>query len=82
MDAILARGHRLAVCATDDAHFKCNNFFGGWTMIKAESLEPEVLLAALRTGNTYATQGSEIHVRGARPTLISPPRFHPQQFSF
>ena len=61
MDAMLARGHRLSICATDDAHFKCNDFFGGWTMVKADSLEPESLLAALRAGNTYATQGPEIH---------------------
>jgi hypothetical protein len=61
LDAMLARGHRLTACATDDAHFKCNDFFGGWMMVKAESLEPEALLAALRAGHSYATQGPEIH---------------------
>jgi hypothetical protein len=61
MDAMLARGHRLTACATDDAHFKCDDFFGGWMMVKAESLEPEALLAALRAGHAYATQGPEIH---------------------
>ncbi len=61
MDAMLARGHRLNACATDDAHFRCNDFFGGWMMVKAESLEPEALLAALRAGDAYATQGPEIH---------------------
>lgn len=61
LDAMLARGHRLKVLATDDAHFRCNDFFGGWTMVKSESLEPEALLAALRDGHTYATQGPEIH---------------------
>ncbi len=61
MDAMLARGHRLTACATDDAHFKCNDFFGAWMMVKADSLEPEALLAALRAGHSYATQGPEIH---------------------
>jgi hypothetical protein len=61
LDALLARGHRLTACATDDAHFKCNDYFGGWMMVKAESLEPEALLAALRAGRSYATQGPEIH---------------------
>jgi hypothetical protein len=61
LDAMLARGHRLNAIATDDAHFKCNDFFGGWVMVKAESLEPEALLAALRAGNSYATQGPDIH---------------------
>nr|WP_294504688.1 CehA/McbA family metallohydrolase [uncultured Rhodopila sp.] len=61
LDALLARGHRLTACATDDAHFKCNDFFGGWMMVKADSLESEALLAALRDGRSYATQGPEIH---------------------
>jgi hypothetical protein len=58
---MLARGHRLNACATDDAHFRCNDFFGGWMMVKADSLEPEALLAALRAGHSYATQGPDIH---------------------
>lgn len=61
LDALLARGHRLTACATDDAHFKCNDFFGAWMMVKAELLEPEALLAALRAGHSYATRGPEIH---------------------
>lgn len=61
LDALLARGHRLTACATDDAHFKCDDYFGGWMMVKADSLEPEALLAALRAGHSYATQGPEIH---------------------
>ena len=61
LDAMLARGHRLTACATDDAHFRCNDFFGGWMMVKAGSLEPEALLAALRAGHAYATQGPDIH---------------------
>jgi hypothetical protein len=61
LDAMLARGHRLTACATDDAHFKCADFFGGWMMVKAESRDPEALLASLRAGHSYATQGPEIH---------------------
>ena len=60
LDAMLARGHRLAACATDDAHFKCNDFFGGWVMVKAEFLEPEALVAGLRAGHSYSTQGPDI----------------------
>jgi hypothetical protein len=61
MDALLARGRRLAACANDDAHFSCNDYFGGWMMVKAESLDPECLLAALKAGHAYPTQGPEIH---------------------
>jgi len=61
MDTMLTRGHRLTICANDDAHFICNDFFGGWMMVKAESNEPEDLLASLRAGHSYATQGPENH---------------------
>ena len=61
LDALLARGHRLSGCATDDAHFKWNDYFGGWVMVKAASLEPDALVAALKAGNYYSSQGPEIH---------------------
>ncbi len=60
-DALLARGHRLAACATDDAHFKCGDYFGGWVMVKSESLAPEALVAALRAGHNYSSQGPDIY---------------------
>ena len=61
LDALLARGRRLNACATDDAHFKCNDFFGGWVMVKADSLDPEAILAGLKAGRYYSSQGPEIH---------------------
>lgn len=60
MDQLLARGRRLTACATDDAHFHCHDAFGGWVMVKAQSNEPEPILAALKAGHSYATQGPEI----------------------
>lgn len=39
----------------------CNDYFGDWMMVKAPSLEPGALLAALCTGNAYPTQRPEIH---------------------
>lgn len=61
LDALLARGHRLLACATDDAHFQVEDWFGGWVMVRAESLEPEALVAALKAGDYYSSQGPEIH---------------------
>jgi hypothetical protein len=61
LDALLARGRRLNACATDDAHFACNDVFGAWMMVKAEARDPDALLAALKAGHSYATQGPEIH---------------------
>lgn len=60
-DTLLSEGWRLTACATDDAHFKGPDHFGGWVMVKAEANEPEVLLAALREGAFYASTGPELH---------------------
>ena len=61
LDAMLARGRRLLACATDDAHFRYNDFFGGWVMVKADTLAPESLLEALKAGRYYSSQGPQIH---------------------
>lgn len=61
LDALLARGHRLLACATDDAHFQVDDTFGGWVMVRAETLEPEALVAALKAGDYYSTQGPDLH---------------------
>jgi len=60
-DELLARGRRLSACATDDAHFNFDDAFGGWVMVKAPERDPDALVAALRAGEYYASQGPEIH---------------------
>lgn len=60
-DQLLAGGRRIGLIAVDDAHFACMDAFGGWVMVKAEANEPEALLAALKAGRYYATQGPLIH---------------------
>ena len=61
LDRILDTGRLPGVIATDDAHFHKPDYFGGWTMVKAEENSPEALLAALLDGHHYATQGPEFH---------------------
>jgi len=61
LDALLARRRRLLACATDDAHFRYADWFGGWVMVKAPSLDPDALVAALKAGRYYSTQGPDIH---------------------
>lgn len=56
-DQLLAGGRRVTLLAVDDAHFACDDAFGGWIMARAEANEPEPLLAALKAGRFYATQG-------------------------
>jgi hypothetical protein len=60
-DQLLAEGRRITLLAVDDAHFVCPDAFGGWVMVKARANEPDALLAALKAGQFYATQGPAIH---------------------
>ncbi|MCG7624681.1 CehA/McbA family metallohydrolase [Epibacterium sp. Ofav1-8] len=61
LDLLLSEGRRLTLIATDDAHFKAPDAFGGWVMVKARENTPEALLDALKAGLFYSSQGPEIH---------------------
>ncbi|MEJ0012232.1 MAG: CehA/McbA family metallohydrolase [Bauldia sp.] len=60
LDQLLDEGRRLTAYAADDAHFKYDDGFGGWMMVKAEANEPEALLDAMKAGLFYSSQGPEI----------------------
>jgi len=59
-DLLLTEGRRLTMIATDDAHFHEPDHFGGWMMVKAGENTPGALLAALKAGTFYSSQGPEI----------------------
>lgn len=61
-DSLATAGHRISTSAADDAHFKQDRYdrFGGWIHVRAESLDPEALLASLKRGHYYASTGPEI----------------------
>jgi hypothetical protein len=62
VDALLARGHRLHVTVGDDSHGHHPwDRFGAWVEVRAPSPDPEALLAALKAGAYYSTQGPRIH---------------------
>jgi hypothetical protein len=61
LDALLNEGRDVVAIATDDAHFKCADACGGWVMAKAEENEPSALLAALKAGAFYSSQGPIIY---------------------
>jgi sugar phosphate isomerase/epimerase len=76
LDQLLTEGNRLTAFATDDAHFKIPDHFGGWVQVKSESLEPEALLAALKAGHYYSSQGPVIHevsLSGSELSVVSSP---------
>ncbi|MEL6426225.1 MAG: CehA/McbA family metallohydrolase [Pseudomonadota bacterium] len=59
-EALLNRGRRLSLTASDDAHFDTPDACGGWVMVRAEDNTPEQLVAALKQGHYYASTGPEI----------------------
>ncbi|MGL4321412.1 MAG: CehA/McbA family metallohydrolase [Paracoccaceae bacterium] len=59
-DQLLEGGRKLTLIATDDAHFYEPDHFGGWVMVRAEANEPVALLAALKAGHFYSSQGPEL----------------------
>jgi predicted metal-dependent phosphoesterase TrpH len=61
LDQLLNEGHRLTAYAADDAHFRQPDGFGGWVMVKAETNEPQALLAAMKRGDVYSSQGPLLH---------------------
>jgi hypothetical protein len=61
-DLLALRGCRLLAYAADDAHFGDRpDHFGGWVHVRAESLDPDRLLAALKAGHFYSSTGPELH---------------------
>ncbi|NJM84661.1 MAG: CehA/McbA family metallohydrolase [Tabrizicola sp.] len=60
-DLLLTEGRQMSLIATDDAHFTEPDHFGGWVMVKAGENTPEALLAALKAGEFYSSQGPELH---------------------
>jgi hypothetical protein len=63
LDQMCNDGRRLLAVADDDAHFQSGDLdaFGGYVMVKSESLDPEALLDALKAGEYYSSQGPRIH---------------------
>ena len=61
-DALLADGRRVNAYAADDAHLREGAWdaFGGWVEVRSEALEAGAILAALKAGHFYSSQGPEI----------------------
>ena len=57
LDQMLNAGRRVGCIATDDAHRYGPELHSGWVMVKAAENAPDPILAALKTGHYYATEG-------------------------
>ncbi|MDO5706798.1 MAG: phosphotransferase [Paracoccus sp. (in: a-proteobacteria)] len=60
-DLMLSRGRDVMLIATDDSHFTEPDHFGGWVMVKAAKNTPDALLAALKAGHFYSSQGPDLN---------------------
>ncbi|MDP0926227.1 PHP domain-containing protein [Paracoccus onubensis] len=60
LDGLADKGHRLLTYACDDAHFRTPDFGGGWVMLKAVDRSADAIVAALKAGDYYSTQGPTI----------------------
>ncbi|GAB2594049.1 CehA/McbA family metallohydrolase [Kribbella endophytica] len=62
-DVLLNRGHRLTAYAADDAHLQPQDPLpcAAWVQVRAETLEPDPLLAALKAGHFYSSTGPELY---------------------
>ena len=64
IDDLLALGEHVIPTATDDAHSSkdsLNDCFGGFTMIKAKSLDYDEIFSALERGDHYSSSGPLIN---------------------
>jgi hypothetical protein len=61
-DLLLSAGRRLGCYAADDAHFQPGEPPAGlaWVQVRAESLQPDALLTALKAGRYYSSTGPRI----------------------
>ena len=65
LDLLLTSGRQINALACDDAHWNVpgddnRDAFGGWVVVKAEANQPDALVAALKAGHYYSTQGPSI----------------------
>ena len=61
LDQLCIDGRRLSALAVDDAHFNDDDTFAAWVMVDAAENEPDQIIAALKEGRHYSTQGPDIH---------------------
>lgn len=62
-DDLLDAGRRILGFAVDDTHL-ASDIAGGWIMVKAVNRTADAILAAIRKGNFYSSQGPEIKAIG------------------
>jgi hypothetical protein len=61
LDGLLEGGRKVLANAGDDAHFGHPlDRFGGWVEVHCDRLDPDALVASMKAGRYYSTQGPEL----------------------
>ena len=60
-DFLLNENIRILLTAADDSHFHKEDTFGGWVFVKAENLNVDNILNALKKGHYYSSTGLAIY---------------------
>ncbi|RPK70071.1 PHP domain protein [Streptomyces sp. ADI97-07] len=62
-DVLLNRGRRLTAYAADDAHLQPQDppACAAWVQVRAQALDPELLLEALKAGHFYSSTGPTLY---------------------
>lgn len=72
VDILANRGTVYPLIATDDTHYyNGEDDTKSWIMVKADSLDKNDIIKAIRAQDFYATQGPELHVRREGDKLIA-----------
>ena len=59
LDVVAANGRCIPQVAADDCHFYTGEQCMSYTMLQADALTPEGVIAALKRGSFYASQGPQ-----------------------
>lgn len=72
-DRLLEEHRTVFGISCDDAHLtqRLPAWNGGWIMVNAEACSSQAVLAAIRSGNFYSTQGPSIHTMEATEDNLS-----------
>ena len=78
VDRLAALGTLLPCIAADDTHMYEDDLMRGYIMVRAQERTQEAVMAAIRAGDFYATQGPEIHltVEGGVARVTCSPASH------
>lgn len=69
-DLLLNEGKRISFTATDDSHFRNEDWAGGWVYVAADELTSDHIIAALKAGQHYSSTGATFNYIALEDDLL------------